>query len=64
VVITRATSSSEDSALEPFLDLLARDIAEHPERLTSVPAALRARIDALVIDVPIDLDTALPDDGE
>ena len=64
VVITRATSSSEDSALEPFLDLLARDIAEHPERLASVPAALRARIDALVIDVPIDLDTALPDDGE
>jgi len=25
---------------------------------------LRARIDALVIDVPIDLHTALPDDGE
>jgi len=64
VVITRASSSSEDSALEPFLDLLAREIAEHPERLAPVPAALRVRIDALVIDVPIDLDTALPDDGE
>ena len=64
VVITRATSSSEDSALEPFLDLLARDFAEHPERLAPVPAALRARIDALVIDVPIDLESSLPDDGE
>jgi antitoxin PrlF len=64
VVITRASSSSEDSALEPFLDLLAREIAEHPEHLAPVPAALRARIDALVIDVPVDLDAALSDDGE
>ena len=64
VVISRAPSSSEDSALEPFLDLLARDIADHPEQLASVPAALRARIDALVSDVQLDLDAALPDDGE
>ncbi len=63
VVISRA-SSSEDVALEPFLDLLARDIADYPERLTAVPAALRARIDALVADVPVDLDAALPDDDE
>lgn len=64
VVITRASSSSDDTALEPFLDLLAREIAEHPERLVPVPEALRARIDSLVLDVPVDLDDALPDDDE
>lgn len=51
-----------DPALGPFLDLLARDIATHPERLAGVPAALRARAEALTAGVEVDLDAALPDE--
>ncbi len=62
VVITRA--SRDDEALEPFLELLTRDIAGHPERLAAVSPALRARVDTLVAAAPVDLDALVPDDGE
>ena len=35
---------SEDPALEPFLKLLERDIADHPERLSGMPDGLHQRL--------------------
>ena len=49
VVLTRATAGDgDDPALTPFLGFLARDLAEHPERLQAVDAGFARRIQALV----------------
>lgn len=65
VIVTRATpTENQDPALGPFLDLLAHDMAEHPERLQAVDADFAARIQALVGNIEIDLDSPLPADDE
>ncbi len=65
VVLTRATDKdSDDPALAAFLDLLARDLAEHPERLQAVDAGQAQRIQALVGGIEVDLDEPLSADDE
>lgn len=65
VVLTRAVqATAEDPALAPFLGLLARDMAAHPERLTAIEPALAQRIQVLVNGVEVDLDAPLPDADE
>lgn len=65
VVLTRAAAGEgDDPALAPFLGFLARDLAEHPERLTAFEAGLAERIQALVGDVEVDLDAPLSADVE
>ena len=63
VVLTRA-AAGDDPALAPFLGFLARDLAEHPERLQAVDASLAQRIQALVGGVDVDLDAPLSADDE
>lgn len=65
VVLTRATTGDgDDPALASFLELLAHDITEHPERLGAVDAGLARRIQALVGKVEVDLAASLPADNE
>lgn len=65
VVLTRATAADgNDPALTPFLGFLARDLAEHPERLQAVDAGFAQRIQALVGSVAVDLDAPLSADDE
>ena len=65
VVLTRAAAGeNDDPALAPFLAFLARDLAEHPERLQAVDAGLAQRIQALVDGVEVDLDAPLSADNE
>lgn len=65
VVLTRAAAGDgDDPALVPFLGFLARDLAEHPERLQAVDAGLEQRIQALVDGVTVDLDAPLSADDE
>ena len=59
VVLTRADAPDDDPVLGQFLDFLAADITRHPERLHSLDAGLVQRLQSLVGDVDIDLDTAL-----
>lgn len=65
VVLTRAAASDgDDPALAPFLGFLARDLAEHPERLKAVDTVFAQRIRALVGSVEVDLDAPLSADDE
>lgn len=53
-----------DPALAPFLDLMARDLQQHPERLSAVPAEFAGRLLQLVADAQVDLDAALDPAGD
>jgi antitoxin PrlF len=65
VVLTRAAAGDgDDPALAPFLGFLARDLAEHPERLRALDAGLAQRIQTLVGAVEVDLGAPLSADDE
>lgn len=65
VVLSRAApAQGDDPVLEGFLDFLARDIAQHPERLQAVDVGLAQRLQALTASVQIDLEAPLPADDE
>ena len=65
VVLTRAeVTAGDDPVLGRFLGFLARDIANHPERLQAVDRGLVKRIQSLVGGVKVDLDEALSADEE
>lgn len=65
VVLTRAASSeSDDPVLGQFLGFLARDIANHPERLQAVDLVFVQRIQSLTSNVEVDLDAPLSADDE
>ena len=65
VVLTRAVpGEGDDPALTSFLGFLARDIADHPERLQAMDAGFAQRIQALVSGVQVDPDAPLSVDDE
>lgn len=64
VLLERVEDDGADPALSAFLDLLARDIAERPDRLRSFDAGLRDRLRPLVAGVEPDLDAPLSPDDE
>lgn len=65
VVLTRAEASEgDDPVLGQFLGFLARDIAEHPERLQAIDAGLVQRLRSLTGGIDVDLDAALSADDE
>ncbi len=66
VVLQRVSGepAEDDPALAPFLALLERDIASHPERLQPVNADLVQRLQDLVGAIAVDLDQPLPGDDE
>ena len=64
VVLRRAEVTDDDPVLGQFLGFLARDIANHPERLQTIDASLARRIDSLVGHIEVDLDAALSEDDE
>jgi antitoxin PrlF len=65
VVLTRADASEEDDpVLGQFLGFLARDIANHPERLQAIDSTFVQRIQSLTGGIEIDLDAPLSADDE
>jgi antitoxin PrlF len=65
VVLTRAEPEpEEDPALAPFLNLLARDMAQHPERIKPLDPALLRRVRALTRGVSFDLNAPLRPEDE
>jgi antitoxin PrlF len=65
VVLSRACSDEQDDpVLSCFLEFLAHDIANNPERLQSLDASFVERLNDLVGDVDVDLDAPLSMDDE
>jgi len=66
VVVERVADSpqSSDPVVGAFLSFLARDLERHPEQVRALEGSLRARIEALVANVDVDLDEPLSPDDE
>ena len=64
VKLSRADSEQADPVIEQFLNFLANDMQKHPNHLQAITPALRSRIDALVGDMDVDLDTPLSEEDE
>jgi antitoxin PrlF len=65
VVLTRAQPAEEaNPALEPFLRLLAQDIAAHPQRLRALDAGLQQHLQELTQGLKVDLNARLSADDE
>lgn len=64
VTIARAEDENNDPLLGQFLNFLARDIQANPQHLRQVSSDLLSRIQLLVSNVDLDLDTPLADDDE
>ena len=61
VIEKRRFKTDEDRVLDAFLDLLAKDIEDHPERLKALDADRIAYAMSLVEGVEVDLDLSLDD---
>ena len=61
-MISKSADENQDGAREAFLDFLARDMEEHPERIRGVSPQLVERVRALGANAWVDLDE--PIEGE
>jgi antitoxin PrlF len=64
VLLTRAADADTNPALDAFLDFLAQDMAQHPERLQALDKALVQRLQTRTADVAVDLGAPLSADDE
>ena len=65
VVLTRVEApEGDDPVLGQFLDFMARDIANHPERLRAVDASFVQRLQSLTGGIEVDLEATLSADEE
>lgn len=65
VMLTRATQAEgDDPVLGNFLNFLARDIADHPERLQMINSGLINRIQSLVGGLEVNIEAPLSADDE
>jgi len=62
VMLTRIDDDADDPVIGHFLEFLAADMSQNPERILSLDTNLAKRIDALVGDVEVDLDAPLAND--
>jgi len=65
VVLSRAeVTEDDDPVLGRFVDFLASDIANHPERLKAIDAGIVQRLQALSGNIEVDLDATLSEENE
>ena len=64
VVLSRSGNTEEDPAVGAFLNFLANDMAQNPERLQAIDPGLAHHLQSLVAQVDVDLNLALPVEDE
>ena len=64
VLLSRADQDQTDPALDSFLSFLANDIQHNPQHLKAVTPELVSRIQNLVGNIDVDLDSPLDDEDE
>lgn len=64
VLLSRAEQDQTDPALDSFLSFLANDIQHNPQHLKAVTPELVSRIQNLVGNIDVDLDSPLDDEDE
>jgi antitoxin PrlF len=64
VLISRAEQTERDPILGSFLNFLARDLGRNPQRIQAISTDLLSRVQSLVLDVDLDLDSPLLDEDE
>ncbi len=64
VIMSRANQQKTDPVLEQFLSFLAQDISKNPQHVQAVNNELVLRIQSLVADVKVDLNSHLSEEDE
>ena len=64
VIMSRANQQKTDPVLEQFLSFLAQDISKNPQHVQAVNNELVSRIQSLVADVKVDLNSPLSEEDE
>lgn len=64
VIMSRANQQKTDPVLEQFLSFLAQDISKNPQHVQVVNNELVSRIQSLVADVKVDLNSPLSEEDE
>lgn len=63
-LISRVDRTESDPILGRFLNFLARDIEKNPQHIQAISSDLVGRVQSLVFDVDLDLDSPLLDEDE
>ena len=63
-LISRVDRTESDPILGGFLNFLARDIKKNPQHLQAISSDLVSRVQSLIFDVALDLDSPLLDEDE
>jgi antitoxin PrlF len=64
VIMSRDNQPEDDPVLGSFLNFLAQDIRKNPQHIQAISSDLVNRVQSLVADVEIDLDSPLSDEDE
>ena len=64
VLLSKADQLDEDPVIGHFLSFLAKDIASNPAQVSALGNDLANRVQSLVADIDIDLDSPLSDKDE
>ena len=64
VMLSRAEQSDTDPAINAFLSFLGHDIQVNPDNIQPLSVSMKSKVDSLVEDVEIDLDSPLLDEDE
>lgn len=64
VIISREEKVEKDPVLDNFLTFLANDMIQNPQNIKEIDSDLRDRIQSLVSNVDIDLDSPLSEEDD
>ena len=64
VLLSRANQNQEDPVLNGFLNFIAHDIQKNPQHVKAISTELVARVQNLIDDVEVDIDSPLSEEDD